>query len=128
MLMPTRLSRFFVLVGALAFASLWIDGANAQDYPSRLIKIIVPFPPGGNPDLAARLVAERMSAAFRQPVIIENRPGANGALGASAVAKAEPDGYTLLVTSLGVLAINPAIYDQLPYNPRVDFAPVGRLA
>jgi tripartite-type tricarboxylate transporter receptor subunit TctC len=83
-----------VLVGALTLAPLWIDGARAQDYPSRLIKIIVPFPPGGNPDLAARLVAERMSAAFRQPVIIENRAGANGALGASAVAKAEPDGYT----------------------------------
>jgi len=131
--MPSRLSRFVVLVGALAFAPLCIDGANAQnqsgqDYPSRLIKIIVPFPPGGNPDLAARLVAERMSAAFRQPVIIENRAGANGALGASAVAKAEPDGYTLLVTSLGVLAINPAIYDQLSYNPKTDFAPVGRLA
>ena len=126
--MPSRLSPFVVLVGALAFAPLWIDGANAQDYPSRLIKIIVPFPPGGNPDLAARLVAERMSAAFRQPVIIENRPGANGALGASAVAKAARDGYTLLVTSLGVLAINPAIYDQLPYNPKTDFAQVSRLA
>jgi tripartite-type tricarboxylate transporter receptor subunit TctC len=133
--MPARLRHLVVvLVGALSLAPLCIDSANAQnaqsaqDYPSRLIKIIVPFPPGGNPDLAARLVAERMSAAFRQPVIIENRAGANGALGASAVAKAEPDGYTLLVTSLGVLAINPAIYDQLSYNPRTDFAPVSRLA
>jgi hypothetical protein len=133
--MPSRLSRFVLLLGALTFAPLCIDSANAQsaqntqsDYPSRLIKIIVPFPPGGNPDLAARLVAERMSATFHQPVIIENRAGANGALGASAVAKAEPDGYTLLVTSLGVLAINPAIYDQLSYKPRTDFVPVGRLA
>ena len=116
------------LVGTLMLAPLSTEGARAQDYPSRLIKIIVPFPPGGNPDLAARLVAERVSAGFGQPVIIENRPGANGALGASAVAKAAPDGYTLLVTSLGVLAINPAIYDQLPYNPKTDFAPVGRLA
>jgi tripartite-type tricarboxylate transporter receptor subunit TctC len=129
MLMPSKLRRLVVvLVGALTLVPLWIDGASAQDYPSRLIKIIVPFPPGGNPDLAARLVAERMSAGFGQPVIVENRPGANGALGASAVAKAEPDGYTLLVTSLGVLAINPAIYDQLPYNPTRDFTPVSRLA
>src|SRR5258708_23293636 len=112
--MPSGLSLLLVLVGALTFGPLWIDGANAQnaqnvqnaqDYPSRLIKIIVPFPPGGNPDLAARLVAERMSAAFRQPVIIENRAGANGALGASAVAKAGPDRYTLLVTRLRLLPI-----------------------
>src|SRR6476661_2591699 len=98
---------------ALALAPIM---AQAQDYPTRLIKIVVPFPPGGNPDLAARLVANRMSIDFGQTVIIENKPGANGGIGASAVAKAAPDGYTLLVANLGILGINPVVREHLSYN------------
>jgi tripartite-type tricarboxylate transporter receptor subunit TctC len=102
--------------------------ARAQDYPTRLIKIIVPFPPGGNPDLAARLVSNRMAIDFGQSVIVENKPGANGGIGASTVAKAEPDGYTLLVANLGILGINPGVREHLPYNTSKDFVPVSRLA
>jgi tripartite-type tricarboxylate transporter receptor subunit TctC len=102
--------------------------AQTQDYPTRLIKIIVPFPPGGNPDLAARLVANRMATDFGQPVIVENRPGANGGIGASAAAKADPDGYTLLVANLGVLGINPVVREHLPYDTSTDFMPISRLA
>jgi len=102
--------------------------AAAQDYPSRLIRIIVPFPPGGNPDLAARLVAHRMSVDFGQPVVIDNRPGANGGIGTSMAAKAEADGYTLLVANLGVLGINPGVYEKLAYDPGRDFVPISRVA
>jgi len=117
-----------VLVGALAIAAAAPALAQAQDYPTRLIKIIVPFPPGGNPDLAARLVANRMSIDFGQTVIIENKPGANGGIGASTVAKSAPDGYTLLVANLGILGINPVVREHLSYNIAKEFVPVSRLA
>jgi tripartite-type tricarboxylate transporter receptor subunit TctC len=124
----SRNKMFSVLIGALAFAFAATIAAQAQDYPSRLIKIIVPFPPGGNPDLAARLVANRMAIDFGQSVIVENKPGANGGIGARAVAKADPDGYTLLVANLGILGINPVVREHLPYDTSKDFAPISRLA
>ena len=102
--------------------------AQAQSYPTRLIKIVVPFPPGGNPDLAARLVANRMAIDFGQSVIIENKPGANGAIGATAVAKAAPDGYTLLVANLGILGVNPVVREHLSYSVAKDFVPISRMA
>ena len=117
-----------VLIGALIFGLVGGAVARAQDYPSRLVKIIVPFPPGGNPDLAARLIAHRMSEDFGQTVIVENKPGANGGIGAETAAKADPDGYTLLVANLGILGINPGVYDKLSYDPAKDFVPVSRLA
>ena len=116
------------LIGALVVAAAAPAVAQGQNYPSRLIKIIVPFPPGGNPDLAARLVANRMSIDFNQTVIIENKPGANGGIGANVVAKAEPDGYTLLVANLGILGVNPVVREHLPYDTSKDFVPVSRLA
>jgi len=116
------------LIGALVVAAASPAVAQGQNYPSRLIKIIVPFPPGGNPDLAARLVANRMSIDFNQTVIIENKPGANGSIGANVVAKAEPDGYTLLVANLGILGVNPVVREHLPYDTSKDFVPVSRLA
>jgi tripartite-type tricarboxylate transporter receptor subunit TctC len=116
------------LAGALVVAAAAPALAQPKDYPARLIKIIVPFPPGGNPDLAARLVANRMSIDFGQTVIIENKPGANGGIGASAVAKSEPDGYTLLVANLGILGLNPVVRAHLPYNVSKDFVPVSRMA
>lgn len=116
------------IVSALILAPAATGVAQAQVYPTRLIKIIVPFPPGGNPDLAARLVANRMSIDFGQSVIVENKPGVNGGIGASTVAKADPDGYTLLVANLGILGINPGVYDKLSYSPLKDFVPVSRMA
>lgn len=115
------------LIGAFVISVAPI-AAQAQDYPTRLIKIIVPFPPGGNPDLAARLVANRMAIDFGQSVIIENKPGANGAIGANTVSKSDPDGYTLLVANLGILGINPVVREHLSYNIAKDFVPVSRLA
>jgi tripartite-type tricarboxylate transporter receptor subunit TctC len=124
----SRKALLSALVGALVIAAGTSALAQAQDYPTRVIKIVVPFPPGGNPDLAARLVANRMAIDFRQSVIIENKPGANGGIGASAVAKAPPDGYTLLVANLGILGINPVVREHLSYNIAKDFVPISRLA
>ncbi len=119
---------FAVLVGALLLAPVAFGSVHAEEYPSRTIKIIVPFPPGGNPDLAARLVAQHMAVQFGQSVIIENKTGANGSIGATTVAKADPDGYTLLVANLGILGINPGVRENLSYNVSKDFVPINRLA
>jgi len=100
--------------------------AFAQDYPARTIRIIVPLTPGSGADIAGRIVAQRMSEAFKQPVIVENRPGAGTLIGTGAVAKAEPDGYTLLVNSSSHSA-NPAMYKSLPYDPQKDFVDVAIL-
>jgi tripartite-type tricarboxylate transporter receptor subunit TctC len=113
-----------VLLALLAVAGA--GEAAAQTYPTRAIKIIVPFPAGGNPDIASRIVGDELSKALKQPVVIENRPGANGGIGTSAVAKAEPDGHTLLGGNLGVLGINPGVYDKLLYDPVKDFVPISR--
>ena len=99
--------------------------AGAQDYPSRAIRIIVPFPPGGATDIPARLVAPKLSEALGQPVVIENRTGAGGIIGVEAVAKSAPDGYTLLMATNGELVMNPSIYPKLPYDPFKDFIPVS---
>jgi tripartite-type tricarboxylate transporter receptor subunit TctC len=115
-------------LGALVAAALVATvplGAQAQDYPSRPIKLVVAFTAGGTTDFAARLIAERMRASLGQAVIVENRPGANGAIGAEYVAKSEADGYTLFFTTVGAVAINPALRGNLAYDPVKDFAPVG---
>ena len=114
--------RFF-LVLLLCAAS-----ASAQDYPTKTVRLIVPLSPGAGADVAARLVAARMSEHWKQPVIVENRPGAGGQIGTAAVVKAEPDGHTLLLQSSSHAA-NPAIYRNLPYDPQkdlVDVAIVGK--
>jgi len=112
--------RIAALVAALAlpFAVL------ADWTPTRPIKIVVPFAPGGQPDVVARALAEPLSKSLGQPVIVENRPGAGGNIAADAVAKAPPDGYTLLMGTNGPLAVSPAIYKDLPYDPLKDLAPV----
>jgi tripartite-type tricarboxylate transporter receptor subunit TctC len=98
---------------------------NAQEkYPSKALRIIVPFAPGGSTDIFARLVAERLSAAFAQPVVVENRAGASGNIGAEAVAKSPPDGYTLLMATTGVMAINNALFRNIGYDAARDFEPV----
>jgi tripartite-type tricarboxylate transporter receptor subunit TctC len=105
--------------------------ALAQDavpnYPSRPIRVIVPFPAGGAADALPRIVAERLAARWGQPVIVENRAGASGSIGAEAVARAEPDGYTLLSTPPAPLVINPSLYTKLPYDP-TQFVPVSVMA
>ncbi len=100
---------------------------RAQDYPSRPVRFIVAFAPGGTVDFTARMIADKMRKTFGE-VIVENKPGANGAIGAEYVAKSEPDGYTLFFTSVGAVAINPAFRHDLPYDPLKDFVPVGKAA
>ncbi len=96
----------------------------AQWQPSRPVKIVVPFAPGGQPDVVARALAEPLSKALGQPVIVENRPGAGGNIAAEVVSRAAPDGYTLLMGTNGPLAVSPALYRDLPYDPLRDLAPV----
>lgn len=97
----------------------------AQAYPTRTIRFVVPFAPGGNTDVVARLVANGLSQQMGQPIVVENRAGAGGGIGTDLVAKAAPDGYTVLIGHIGALTINPAIYEKLPYDTLKDFEPVG---
>jgi len=101
--------------------------AAAQGYPAKPVRIISPFPPGQATDIMARLVAENLARALGQPFLVENRAGAGGALGTEAAAKAAPDGYTLAMGTVGPLAISPALYSKLPYDPVRDFAPISNL-
>src|ERR1700689_4742237 len=120
-----HLRRFaaFVLLSALAVAP-----ASAQDYPTRAIHIIVPFPAGGPSDVLARLISDKMSVDFQQAVVVENRPGANTVIGAEAAAKATGDGYTLLMAIDSTLVMNQFLYKSLPYDPIADFTPISLVA
>jgi tripartite-type tricarboxylate transporter receptor subunit TctC len=118
------MSRFF---GALLAALLITAPAAAQDFPARTIRMVVAFPAGGPTDFVARLLADKLKGILGQSVIIENKPGANAAIGADFVAKSEPDGYTLFFTTSSAVAINPRLRADLPYDPVRDFAPVTRL-
>ena len=111
----------------VVLALFWAGHAAAQGYPNRPIKIIVPFPPGQSVDVVARLVNQPMSQALGQPVIVDNRPGAGGAIGISALVSSAPDGYTLLIGSSGPLSINPHL-QKLPFDPQKSFTPVSLLA
>jgi tripartite-type tricarboxylate transporter receptor subunit TctC len=129
--MPTTLLRRAILKTCIAAAASVVAlGAAAQagDYPNRPVRMIVPFTPGGSTDILARVIGTRLSVALGQTVIIENRPGAGGSLGADRVAKAAPDGYTLLMGHIGTLAVTPSIYPRLPYDPIKSFAPVAWVA
>lgn len=112
------------LAAALALAVAIAGPAAAQDFPARSIKLIVPFPAGGPADIIGRMVAEKMSESLRQPVVIENRGGAGGATGTLAVARAEPDGYTIGISTAGALAISPSMQEQLGYDPEKDLEPL----
>jgi tripartite-type tricarboxylate transporter receptor subunit TctC len=122
-----NLGRLLGAAFAFALALGFTGGAPAQTYPSRPVKLIVAFAPGGTTDLTARLIADKMRSTFGE-VVVENKPGANGAVGAEYVAKAEPDGYTLFFSTVGAVAINPAFRSDLPYDPLKDFVPVGKAA
>ena len=101
---------------------------SAATYPSRAVTIVVPFPPGGGTDVGARLVAQKLSLKWGQPVVIDNKGGAAGMLGADVVAKAKPDGYTLLVGNVGTQSVNPALYKKMSYDPDTAFAPISMIA
>jgi tripartite-type tricarboxylate transporter receptor subunit TctC len=105
-------------------ASLFLSLAHAQTYPAKPIRIIVPYAPGGTSDILARQIGPKLTEAWGQPVIVENKPGANGNVGADFVAKSAPDGYTLLLTDLGGLVISASVYPKLPFDPARDFSAV----
>ena len=115
-------------VGLTAFASLLATAAAAQGFPSKPIRIVAPFPPASVADVLARPIAQKMNEAWGQPVIVDNRTGAAGNVGSEAVAKAPPDGYTLLLGTIGTNAINAALYSKMPYDARADFAPITPVA
>ncbi len=116
--------RILVLFAALAAAV----SAHAQQWPSKPIRMVVNFPPGGAADQIARAVAPPLGEALGQPVVVENRPGANGNIGAEAVAKSPPDGYTLLMSSGGAFSVNPHLYTKLPFDPLKDLEPIAAAA
>ena len=118
--------RAILLVGALLVPSAL--AAQTDTYPSKPIRIVVAFTAGGTTDIIARLVGKKMTDAWGQPVVIENRPGAGGNLGSNIVAKAPPDGYTLLIGSVGPLAVNATLYPNMPYDNLKDFAPICLVA
>ncbi len=122
--MPRHLTRR----AALALPALLLASRAEAAWPERPIRLVVPFPPGSGTDILARLLAEPLGRALAQPVVIENRPGANGVVGAEVVAKAPADGYTLMMMGTSVAAINPHTLRRLPYDPIRDFAPVGAIA
>lgn len=120
--------RNFALMGASAALALANAPAFAStDYPSKPIRMIVPFPPGGATDVVARMVAKSMSEQLGQPVVIDNRGGAGAIIGAEAAAKSDPDGYTVLYTTAGVHVVNPAIYAKLPYDPIKSWSMITQL-
>jgi tripartite-type tricarboxylate transporter receptor subunit TctC len=125
MLMKT--TRGLLAAGLAAIASLLAIPAEAQTFPTRAITLIIPFPAGGSTDLVGRLVAEKMSTLLGQQVVVDNRGGAGGNIGSAAVAKAEPDGYTILMGTVATHALNPALYTKMPYDAAKDFAPISLL-
>jgi tripartite-type tricarboxylate transporter receptor subunit TctC len=115
------------LAACVLIALIAAGAATAQTYPSKAVRIIVPYPPGGTSDILSRLLSPKLNEAFGQAVVVDNRPGANGNIGAELVAKSPPDGHTLLLADLGALAISPSIY-KLSFHPAKDLAPVTMVA
>src|ERR1700749_4631253 len=106
----------FMLTAAIASLALFTHPAVSQTYPSRPIRVMVPYAPGGIADIAARIVGAKLTEAWGQQVLVENRPGGNGLIGMELTARAAPDGYTLVMCTVGDLAINPALFKDMPYN------------
>ena len=122
MVVSNRILSAIVAVAATLVASVAFGQAA---YPDKPIKLVVPFAPGGASDLTGRTLAQKMGDLMGQPVVVENKPGANGAIGTELVSKAAPDGYTILLTDRGSLTVNPALYAKLPYDPVKDFSYIG---
>ncbi len=122
-----NLKRQMLIGSVLASAGLMPKVAVAQEYPVRPVKVIIPYPPGGPTDIVGRIVCIQLADILKQPFTIENRPGASGMIGADQVAKAAPDGYTILINVSGQL-VNPYLYKTMPHDPMKDFAPITNLA
>ena len=120
--------RFLALAGAAAFSGLVSTRASADDYPSHKLRLIVPFPAGGPTDIVARPLAQLLGDGLGQTIFVDNRGGAGGAIGADAVARSAPDGYTLLMGTVGTAAINATLYKKLSYDPIADFTPLATVA
>jgi tripartite-type tricarboxylate transporter receptor subunit TctC len=106
----------------------WSVCATAETYPAKPIRLVVPFPPGGSPDVVARAIGQKLAEAWGQPIVVDNRPGAGGSLGADLVAKSAPDGYTILEGALSTQAVNVSLYGSMPYDPVRDFEPITLVA
>ena len=117
----------YALVGALLGLVLATQAPRAEDYPTRLITVIVPFPPGGSSDIVMRLVSQKVSESIKQPIVIDNRPGGAGNVAAMAIKNARPDGYLLMMGHTGTHAINPTLYGDLKFDPVKDFQPITAL-
>ena len=115
------------IVATLAVLALALPAA-AQQYPTKPIRLVVPFAPGGSSEIISRVVAQKLSEALGHQVVVENRPGGAGNIAMEQVARSEPDGYTLILGHIGTLAVNPAMFPKLPYDPNRDFAPISLMA
>jgi tripartite-type tricarboxylate transporter receptor subunit TctC len=126
-----KIRNLAAFAAALALATVQFAGlewpARAQDYPSRPIRVLIAFPPGGPTDFVGRLLADKMSTLLGQRVYIENKPGANGTVGADNIAKADPDGYSLCLTTAGAVTISPHVMANMPYDSLRDFAPIAEV-
>src|SRR3954463_5816519 len=118
------MTRMLLRRSILGVPSLFALPVHAQAWPAKPLRIIVPFPAGQSTDILARVTADQLGKALGQQVIVENRPGAAGSIGADVAAKAAPDGYTLLMVTISTHGIAPALYPKLPYDPLKDFAPI----
>jgi tripartite-type tricarboxylate transporter receptor subunit TctC len=126
---PTHLLRRSILVVLLAAPLAGLAPlAGAQAFPAKPVKLVIPFPPGGSLDNVGRLLAQKLTEAWGQQVVVENRPGAGGNVGADAVAKSPPDGYTVVMGALSTHAVNPSLYPKMPYDAAKDFAPISNVA
>src|SRR3989440_9089111 len=112
----------------LAILLALAGSAAAQDYPAKPVRVVVPYVAGGNADIWARTLAQKLSESFKQSFVVENKPGANGGIGTDFVAKSAPDGYTLLAVASGPIVVNPVLYPKVPYDPLRDFAPIAQCA
>src|SRR6516162_1779951 len=121
------LKRAAVLAALTALCAVSASPTQAQDYPTRPIRVLIAFPPGGPTDFVGRLIADKMSTLLGQRVYIENKPGANGTVGADNIAKADPDGYSLFLTTAGAVTISPHIIANIPYDSLRDFAPIAQV-
>ena len=119
-----QISTRWIAAAALCLSASW-GNAQAQNYPSRAITLVIPFAPGGSTSIVGRGIADKMSELLGEKVVVDNRPGAGGTVGTKAVAKSDPDGYTLLLGYTGTLAIGPSLYKNVGYDQRKDFSPIG---
>jgi tripartite-type tricarboxylate transporter receptor subunit TctC len=121
-----RLRKTLLCMALLALHAASVD-AHAQAYPTRAITLVIPFAPGGSTSIVGRVIADKISALLGEKVVVDNRPGAGGTVGTKAVAKSDPDGYTIMLGYTGTLAIGPSLYRNAGYDPRKDFAPIGMI-